>query len=70
MPEEELLALCPEIEVPAGIPDTIKKTMRRKKALEFSRDYFEANIWASIEQKILGVVREPVNQEDIALTSE
>ena len=69
LPETELLALCPDFEVPAGIPDAVRKTMHRKKALEFSRDYFDANIWAGIEQKILAKVsrKSIITQEEVVL---
>jgi len=45
LPEEELLSLCPESEIPEGTPDKVKRTLRQRKAKEVSKDYFEVEIW-------------------------
>lgn len=51
--EEELLELCPENEISEGVPEKLRKTMRRKKALELSKDYFDAEIWPVKKHEIL-----------------
>ena len=49
--EEELLALWPESEV-KDIPSKFKNTLRCKKALDFFKYYFEAEIWQARENEI------------------
>ncbi|MBL4704440.1 MAG: hypothetical protein JKY54_07955 [Flavobacteriales bacterium] len=50
--EEELLEFAPEVEF-ANAPEKIRKTMRRRKALELTKDYFLAEIWPEQKLKIL-----------------
>ena len=63
--ENELLELCPESEIADGIPKKLQRTMRRRKALELSRDYFEAEVWPSrkeeMEQEIKNIMQEQKN---------
>ena len=54
--EEKLLELCPEAEISNDIPVNIRKTMRRKKALELSCAYFETEIWPKKKQEILAIL--------------
>ena len=62
--EKELLELCPETEV-SSIPSKVRKTMRRRKALELSKDYFEAEIWPSrkeeMDQEIINIMQDQKN---------
>ena len=53
--EEELLELCPKSEIAEGVPPKLVKTMRRKKALELSKHYFEAEIWPKIKNEIINL---------------
>jgi hypothetical protein len=50
--EEVLLELCPESEIAEGVPKKLRKTMRRRRALELSKDYFEAEIWPTKKKEI------------------
>jgi hypothetical protein len=54
--EEELLELCPESEVAEGIPEKIRLTMRRRKALDISKDYFDAEIWPAKKKEAMAAV--------------
>ena len=58
LPAEELMELVPESEV-ADVPEKLRKTLRRRKALELSKEYFEAEIWPSKHQALLAEVVEP-----------
>jgi hypothetical protein len=58
--EEELLELCPESEVAVGIPEKIRLTMRRRKALDISKDYFDAEIWPKKKHKVLDSMPEKI----------
>ena len=58
LPEDELLEFCPDSEISEGVPTKLRKTMRRRKALELSKDYFETEIWPSRKEKILKVKEE------------
>ena len=52
LPEEELLSFCSESEM-AGVPEKVRRTLRRKKALDFSENYFEAEVWPSLKLTLL-----------------
>ena len=45
LPEDELLEFCPDVEIAEGIPKKLRKTIRKRKALDFSKDYFDTEIW-------------------------
>lgn len=49
--EDNLLGLAPETNF-LDIPKRIRKTLRRRKALELSRDYFFTEVWGKIRQRI------------------
>jgi hypothetical protein len=57
LPEEELLLLCPEKEIPLKNSEKLFKTVRKKMAKEKAKDYFDAEIWPNKKQNILASAR-------------
>ena len=55
--EQELLEFCPESEVSA-MPKKIRKTIRIRKAKEFSKEYFFVEIW-SLRKKAFDLEKKP-----------
>ena len=51
LPEEELLGFCSESEM-VGVPEKVRRTLRRKKALDFSENYFDAEVWPSLKSTL------------------
>jgi hypothetical protein len=54
LPEEELLSLCPESELDKpGLTDKLRRTMRYRMAKEYSRSYFDIEIWPAKKAQVL-----------------
>jgi hypothetical protein len=64
LPEEELLLLCPEKEVPLKDSEKLFKTVRKRMAREKAKDYFDAEIWPSKKQSILASAKRKLMQNE------
>ena len=49
--EDKLLELAPENDF-IDLPKNIRKTLRRRKALELSKDYFFTEVWPEIKERV------------------
>ena len=51
--EEELLDLCPMSDISMDIPEKLRKTARRKRALANAVEYFETEIWPIRKREVI-----------------
>ena len=51
LPEAELLSLAPSDHA-LSAPERVRKTLIRNKALEVSKDYFDAEVWPGLKKKV------------------
>ena len=61
--EDDLLEFAPESDF-SNFPEKIRRTVRRKKALEFTKDYFEAEVWPSKKKEIMTEVSEKNTEKE------
>ena len=62
--EEKLIQFCAESEIPLGTPETIRRTLRRRKALAFSREYFDAEIWPQKQSELKSQLQDQPDEEN------
>lgn len=51
LPENELIGLAPEIDT-SGVPEKVRRTLRRNKAIELSKAFFEAEVWPVLKDRV------------------
>jgi len=55
LPEEELLEFNKNHPQPDGMSDRVHQTLKKKKALEFAREYFDTILWPKKRNQILNI---------------